>query len=83
MSNKKQSSLEWYIEENFKLSCKLENQEITLAEYCTAYNKLLEQAKAMHKAEIIRAHFTAQPFSATMLHNAEQYYNEIFGGDNE
>jgi hypothetical protein len=40
-----------------------------------------QQAKAMHKEEIIAAHFNAQPFNGTMLNNAEQYYNETFGGN--
>ena len=40
--------------------------------------ELFEQAKAMHKEEIVAAHFNAQPFNGTMLHNAEQYYNDKF-----
>jgi hypothetical protein len=35
-------------------------------------------AKAIEKQQIIESHFNAQPFSATMLYNAEQYYNETF-----
>ena len=32
----------------------------------------------MEKYQIIKAHFDAQPFNATMLHNAEQYYNKTY-----
>lgn len=69
---KKQSSIEWFQEQIIKIvngTCELSEIQI------------FEQAKAMHEMEIIRAHFTAQPFSATMLHNAEQYYNLTFNQD--
>lgn len=39
---------------------------------------ILKQAKAMHKEEIVTAHFNAQPFNGTMLHNAEKYYKETY-----
>ena len=38
----------------------------------------IEQALEMEKRQIIRAHFDAQPFNATMLNNAEQYYKETY-----
>ena len=38
----------------------------------------IEQALEMEKQQIIRAHFDAQPFNATMLNNAEQYYKETY-----
>ena len=66
---KKQSSIEWFQEQIIKIingTCELSEVQI------------FEQAKRMHEIEIITAHFTAQPFSATMLHNAEKYYNETF-----
>jgi len=43
---------------------------------------IVQQAKAMEKEQIITTHFDAQPFNSTMLHNAEQYYNEKFKQDN-
>ena len=65
MSNNNQSSVEWLYEKMF-----VHRGLITIEEF--------EQAKAMHKEEIVAAHFNAQPFNGTMLHNAEQYYNETF-----
>jgi hypothetical protein len=41
-------------------------------------NPLVKQAKELEKQQIIEAHFNAQPFSGTMLYNAEQYYNETY-----
>lgn len=48
---KKQSSVEWFIEETFNLSVKFERQEISQDEYTLGYSNLLQQAKAMHKEE--------------------------------
>jgi hypothetical protein len=69
---KKKSSIEWFQEQIIKIvngTCELSEIQI------------FEQAKRMHEIEIIKAHFTAQPFSATMMHNAEQYYNLTFNQD--
>lgn len=64
---KKQNSIDWLVEQ--------------LKKQGFLYDLDIEQAKKMHEMEIITAHFTAQPFSATMLHNAEKYYNETFRED--
>ena len=66
-NNKEQTAVEWL------QSIELE-RDLTLADW--------KQAKEMHKEEIIAAHFNAQPFNGTMLNNAEQYYNQTFGGTN-
>ena len=92
MSNKKQNSLEWYIEETFKLSVKFERQEISQKEYTLGYSNLLQQAKAMHKEEIQSAIIYAEREhnilgnvwpTQTVLDKAEEYYNETFGGEDE
>ena len=68
MSNKKQSSVEWFYQ-------RILAKDIEL---------VFEQAKAMHKQEIIDAankllyHGTGPGDAA-----AEQYYNETFGGEDE
>lgn len=41
-------------------------------------DELYQQVIAMEKEQIIKAHFDAQPFSSTMLYNAEQYYKDTF-----
>ena len=68
------SSIEWYAEQ-------LENLQYNPLEkngYENAKNKILEQAKAMHKQEIIQTHFNAQEFNAMMLHSASEYYKSVF-----
>jgi uncharacterized membrane protein YozB (DUF420 family) len=70
MSNNKQSSIEWLIEHYTFADLTAESWEM-----------IRQQAKAMHKEEIIAAHFNAQPFNGTMLNNAEQYYNQTFGDE--
>ena len=68
MSNKKQSSVEWFY------------QRILAKDI----ESVFEQAKAMHKQEIIDAankllyHGTGPGDTA-----AKQYYNETFGGEDE
>jgi hypothetical protein len=83
MSNNKQSSVEWLIKQLiFKTEFEdLPNQYVLMSD--KDIDSIIDKAKAMHKQEIIETHFNAQPFNATMLHNAEKYYNETFGGNND
>ena len=73
MSNKKQSSIDWLFEQVWI------NPVSKLPE-------ILEQAKAMHKEEIVNA-YQAGDGDAYNLDETrdfgEQYYNETFGGNNE
>ena len=78
MSNNKQSSVEWFAQESWKLRIELEAGKISMGEYANKYYQLKEQAKAMHKEEIMQAHY-APKYGCW----SEQYYNEIFGGANE
>lgn len=73
MSNNKQSSLEWFAEMVSKMG------------YVSA--EILEQAKAMHKDEIInawdRGQYIGENFPQRVIPNEyeqdeEQYYNEMF-----
>jgi hypothetical protein len=87
MSNKQSSSIDWFAKESWKLRVELEDEKISLGEYANKYYQLKEQAKAMHKEEIMDANFYGQRLHAksvtnTMMEdNAEQYYNETFGGE--
>ena len=65
MSNK-QSSIEWLYKE-------LLNSEPNILEW----NKLLEQAKEMHKQEIIEAYRFG--LSDEYVIGSKKYYNETFG----
>ena len=74
MSNNKQSSIEW-------LAIQLW-EEMNMQGDGAVFNKLLEQAKAMHKKEIMDAFGGGCQVESTRLiayHGiAEQYYNETF-----
>ncbi len=73
---KKQNSLEWYIEETFKLSVKFERQEIPQDEYTLGYSNLLQQAKAMHKEECAEVFKEAQ--ECAVKHDGVYFkYNSI------
>jgi hypothetical protein len=70
---KKQTALDWYIEQNFNNIVQRETQQISQDEYVIAYNNLLNQAKQMEKEQIEDA-FVIRPYT-----NFEKYYNETFG----
>ena len=65
MSNNKQSSVEWLAE-----IIRFANKEL----YAEMFDEI-EQAKAMHKEEIMNAN---EDLSTA---NGEQYYNETYGNE--
>jgi hypothetical protein len=71
----KQTAVEWFSDNVWKLKSKLENKEITLNKFCSLYFELYEQAKEMEKEQIIEAHGVKQ-YHKTV--NGEQYYNETY-----
>jgi hypothetical protein len=77
MSNDEFSSVEWLVEILGKY-----NEEMVFL-----YQNEIEQAKAMHKEEIIRARLSLDRSNMSdfpkALNNATDYYNETFGGNNE
>ena len=75
MSNNKQGSVELLaiaIYEKFKMEGN--GNEL---------NDLVEQAKAMHKEEIIHAYNHSWHFRDSPYETADKYYNETYGGNNE
>ena len=77
MSNNKQSSVEWLVKElNQKIDFIPMNKWDEIKE-------VIEQAKAMHKEEIINATIYGDRFEGCYGLDSEQYYNETFGGNNE
>jgi hypothetical protein len=82
MENKKQSSIEYL---GFELNTKLFYN--ISPEMWEEVNKIFEQAKAMHKEEIVDAHVNGNKeytIGGGYELIAEHYYNEKFGGqDNE
>ena len=75
MSNKKQSSIEWYENRLIQLDIDFGGHK----NYWIERKKVREQAKAMHKEEIMKV---VMDFGWSK-EKAEKYYNETFGGDNE
>jgi hypothetical protein len=88
MSNNKQSSsIEWYIIERHNIEIQSRLGKISSTQYDEKLIKIEEQAKAMHKEEIIRARLSLDRSNMSdfpkALNNATDYYNETFGGNNE
>jgi hypothetical protein len=73
MSNQKQSSIEWLVE------------KIQQANPSFKFDALIRKAKEMEKQQIIDAclsNKTTQPVIKKLFEmQAEQYYNETYGGD--
>ena len=77
MSNNKQSSVEWLISEIIK-------HQMTFYGTSSMPVRIIEQAKAMHKQEIVWAHgIKMKGVNNHKCVSGEQYYNETFGGNNE
>ena len=87
MRNNKQSSVEWLVKKLADLTFNYIAGFLTKQEYDTQSNKVIEQAKAMHKEEVIDSFGVGCQVEASRLigyHKmAEQYYNQTFGGNNE
>lgn len=73
---KKQTALDWYIEQNFNNIVQRETQQISQDEYVIAYNNLYAQAKQMEKEQIEEAYNDG----AEKIHDNPEYYNETYGG---
>ena len=89
MSNK-QSSVEWLavrLKEKMQMWNSTKNyQEFHIVLEAGEFAKLIEQAKAMHKQEIIAAKDDNYVYGEAwekLGTLGEQYYNETFGGNNE
>ena len=81
MSNKKQTAVEFIIEQ---LDCLIRERKENLidAESDFKYKKALtEQANEMFKQQIIDAHLDGQSLVSCKDEYAKQYYNETFNKD--
>jgi hypothetical protein len=70
----KQTAVEWFSNESWKLKIQLENKEINMGEYAVAYVKLLDESKEMEKNQIMNAYNEGHYHSF----NPAQYYNKTF-----
>ena len=85
MSNNKQSSVEWLISQLQK-SKDWHRVLNEISQMSSARVDIIEQAKAMHKQEIIAAKDDNYVYGEAwekLGTLGEQYYNETFGGNNE
>lgn len=78
---RKQTAVEWYANEEDKLFTSYQKGFMSTARYILLKYKLREQAKAMHKEEIIKSWMATDNELQRIA--AEQYYNETYGGKNE
>jgi hypothetical protein len=81
MSNK-QSSVEWLNDELASLNFDYLTGQIDNKEYNERHKEIIEQAKAMHKEEMVKfaLFFSHAQVSRT---NVIDEYNETFGGNND
>jgi Rps23 Pro-64 3,4-dihydroxylase Tpa1-like proline 4-hydroxylase len=85
MSNKKQTAVQWYIEERNILENALRTNEFGLSTYFQRKIQIEDQAKAMEREQIIDARQDGidAVFKGYSISN-EEYYNETFKtGQNE
>jgi hypothetical protein len=79
-----QTAVEWFSNQTWKLKVRLENKEISIGEYGVTYVELFEQAKAMEKEQIMKAHGNKtsrtieQGCDVYVTKTGEQYYNETY-----
>ena len=86
---KKQSSIDWLFEQlcSEKFSWIKDSNGKIYFDKITS--DLLQQAKAMHKEEIVDAYYMGDRYSCCGCYDSsteeesEQYYNETFEGNNE
>ena len=84
MSNNKQSSVEWLIEQLKEYDFSNEDDTYVIKIQSWVLTEKHEQAKAMHKSEIIWAHgIKMKGVNNHKCVSGEQYYNETFGGNND
>ena len=90
MSNNKQSSVEWVIENLTLIHALLSRREIGVEFFNRKYNEIVEQGKAMHEEEIEDAwdkgDYCIDLPDGTWeqkYKSAKQYYNETFGNNNK
>jgi len=77
------SSVEWYIIERHNIEIQSRLGKISSTQYDEQLIKIEEQAKAMHKEEVINATIYGDRFEGCYGLDSYQYYEKTFGGSNE
>ena len=80
---KKQSSIEWLINN-------ITEDQMVKSKSLYEWLEIFEQAKAMHKEEVIHGYAVGHNDGCAYMHdgkpefkNPEHYYNETYGGNDE
>ena len=73
MTNNKQSSVEWLVVQLW--------EQMNMQGDGAVVNEIFEQAKAMHKEEIIHAYNQSWHFRDKPYETGEKHYAETFGDD--
>jgi hypothetical protein len=71
----KQTAVEWFSDNVWKLKSQLENKEITLFQFCSAYFKRYEQAKEMEEEQITEAYNKGLSFAINPIPKPEDVKN--------
>jgi hypothetical protein len=77
-SNKQQTAVEWYIIKRDEIEMKIRLMQICANQYEQELIKADEQAKALHKQEIINSFFEGAYGGDNI--SGEQYYKQTYGG---
>jgi hypothetical protein len=72
MRNNKQSSIEWLAQQLY--------EQMEMCGDGNVYDKIIKQAKLIHKQEIVDAYYGELYYESTS--NGKHYYNETFGDNN-
>ena len=84
MSDKKQTALQWYIQQHDELAELSRNKTITISEILIRIKDIKKQALEMEREQIISTFRDAQIFEVREYAITDvQYYNETYGGNNE
>jgi hypothetical protein len=76
-----QTSIEWFNEKIIELDIEFDCELVTKEQYWIKRNKLLEQAKEIHRQEIIDAYKSDRFSCPCSDEEPEQYYQDTFKKD--
>ena len=86
MSNNKQSSIEWLIEQLKEYDFSNEDDTYVIKIQSWVLTEKHEKANAMHKEETIKLYYQYEDYvlrEEGIIKTFGQFYNETFGGNNE
>jgi hypothetical protein len=81
---KKQTAVEWYANASHELIVKKTKGEITNTDFLIMHHNLFYEAQKMEKEQMIDAILDNRNITSQVtLKDAEHYFNELYGGNNE